>query len=70
MKEKIRLLWQLEEIDDALQKSLEERNGLDDGSALKAKVDALREELERQTRELREMRREMEDKELEARGLE
>ncbi|MGB9877695.1 MAG: zinc ribbon domain-containing protein [bacterium] len=70
MKEKIRLLWQLEEIDEALQKSLEERNGLDDGSALKAKVDALREELERQTRELREMRREMEDKELEARGLE
>lgn len=70
MREKLRLLWQLEEIDDALQRSREEREKLDDGSALKAKVEALKAELERQKRELREMRREMEDKELEAKGLE
>jgi predicted nucleic acid-binding Zn-ribbon protein len=70
MQERLRLLWQLEEIDDALQMSREERESLDDGSALKAKVDALKAELDRQRRELREMRKEMEDKELEARGLE
>jgi predicted nucleic acid-binding Zn-ribbon protein len=70
MQEKLKFLWQLEEIDNALQRTREKIESLDDGSALKAKVDALKAELERQRRELREMRREMEDKELEARGLE
>jgi predicted nucleic acid-binding Zn-ribbon protein len=70
MQEKLKLLWQLEEIDDALQRGREEMGSLDDGGSLKAKVDALKAELERQRRELKEMRREMEDKELEARGLE
>ena len=70
MREKLKLLWQLEEIDNELQRSREMMESLDDGSLLKAKVDALRDKLEIYKRELREMRREMEDKELEARGLE
>lgn len=70
MQEKLRLLWKLEQIDDALQVKRTKLASLDDGSNLKQKVEALRGELERLRRELREMRREMEDKELEARGVE
>ncbi len=69
-REQLRLLWQLEEIDDDLQAIRNKLASLDDGSNLKQRVDVLRVELERLRRELREMRREMEDKELEARGIE
>jgi len=70
MREKLRFLWQLQGIEDALQAKRTQLASLDDGNILKQKVDALREELERQKGELKEMRKEMEDKELQARGLE
>lgn len=70
MREKLKLLWRLEEIDDDLQIKRNKLASLDDGSLLRRRVSALSDELERLRRELREMRREMEDKELEARGVE
>lgn len=70
MRDKLRLLWKLEEIDDELQNKRAKLVSLDDGSLLKQRVDNLREEVEKNRQEIRNMRREMEDKELEARGIE
>lgn len=70
MREKIALLWELEQIDTAIQRKQGEIANLDDGSALAKVVEGLREEVAKLRKELEKMQREMRDKELEARSLE